>query len=269
AQVMRIALREVQLLKAVNHPNIIKLQCAFRTPSGRVCMAFEYGGKSAHQLRETRFPHGIPEQLLQRFAFQLVQALRYLHLQKIVHRDVKPANVLVDAAGVLRLCDFGFARHLPAADGYISGGADSNVDVPLTPYVITRWYRSPEVLLGMKYGTPTDIWSLGCTLAELAIGEPLVPGTSSLDQIGRITALLGPLPTHMTARVAHALKHGGAAAAPAGSTVAAAAAGNDTPLRRRLGARLVPELVDLVEACLRIDPRDRPTAEQLLSMPYF
>ncbi|GIM01082.1 hypothetical protein Vretimale_5933 [Volvox reticuliferus] len=273
---MQIALREVQLLKAVSHPNIIKLQSAFRTPSGRVCMVFEYGGKSTHQLLETRFPRGFSQPLLRRLTFQIVQALCYLHSRKIIHRDVKPANILVDSEGVLRLCDFGFARYLSgsanseavllsATRNNNGDGSDGGDDSGLwTPYVITRWYRAPEVLLGMPYGTPTDVWSLGCTLAELATGEPLFPGTSSLDQIGRIAALLGPLPNHMAARVTGKPRSG--VALPADGKVAVSAA---EALRQRLRPQQGAEFLELLTACLRTDPRDRPTVEQLLRMPYL
>ncbi|GIL45083.1 hypothetical protein Vafri_2023 [Volvox africanus] len=279
-KVMQIALREVQLLKAVSHPNIIKLQSAFRTPSGRVCMVFEYGGKSTHQLLETRFPGGFPQPLLQRLTFQIVQALRYLHSQKIIHRDIKPANILVDSEGVLRLCDFGFARYLsstnnPGAvlssttrDGNDAGGDGGGDSRLWTPYVITRWYRAPEVLLGMPYGAQADVWSLGCTLAELAIGKPLLPGTSSLDQIGLIADLIGPLPNHMTARVTFPPtdKLCSGVAVPVGGKVAPAAA---EALRQRLGPQHGAEFLDLLTACLKIDPRERPTVEQLLRMPYL
>ncbi|GLI64843.1 hypothetical protein VaNZ11_008145 [Volvox africanus] len=279
-KVMQIALREVQLLKAVSHPNIIKLQSAFRTQSGHVCMVFEYGGKSTHQLLETRFPGGFPQPKLQRLTFQIVQALRYLHSRKIVHRDVKPANILVDSEGVLRLCDFGFARYLSGStnpeavllsttrDGNDPVGDGSGDSGLWTPYVITRWYRAPEVLLGMPYGAQADVWSLGCTLAELAIGEPLLPGTSSVDQIGLIANLLGPLPNHMTSRVTFPptdkLRSG--AALPAGGKVAPAAV---EALRQRLGPDHGAEFLDLITACLKTDPRGRPTMEQLLGMPYL
>ncbi|GFR48499.1 hypothetical protein Agub_g10398, partial [Astrephomene gubernaculifera] len=201
-KVMRIALREVQVLGSLDHPNVIKLRSAFRSPSGRVSMVFDYGGKSAQQLLESRFPNGVPQPLHKRLAFQLTQALRYLHARQVVHRDVKPANILIDSAGTLRLCDFGFARYTMMASSPSSQQAptDPRVAEPLTPYVITRWYRAPEVLLGMSYGSAVDIWSLGCTLAELATGRPLLPGSSSLDQLARVEELLGPLPYDMVVR---------------------------------------------------------------------
>lgn len=78
---------------------------------------------------------------------------------------------------MVKLCDFGFAR-------YVRGGAPADAaDEPLTSYVITRWYRPPEVLAGQRYTTAVDIWAVGCIFAEMLTGYPLFPGTSTLDQM--------------------------------------------------------------------------------------
>ncbi|KAG2499704.1 hypothetical protein HYH03_002639 [Edaphochlamys debaryana] len=256
---MRIALREVQVLSSLSHVNIVKLHKAFRTPSGRVCMVFGYGGTSGQQLIETGHTFGLPPPLLKRLAFQLVHSLRYLHANKVLHRDVKPANVLVDSDGVLRLCDFGFAR-------YVSDGAPDPAvrgSERLTPYVVTRWYRAPEVLIGMPYGPAADIWSLGVTLAELATGEPLLPGESSLDQLCRIVAATGPLPGRMAAYLSRELR------ATPGLQPPRTWPANSGSLRSRLGGRLPAPLLELLVACLQQDPNNRPSAAELLKMPYF
>ncbi|KXZ52364.1 hypothetical protein GPECTOR_10g998 [Gonium pectorale] len=147
--IKNLALREVRMLRSLDHPAIVPLLDAFRSASGRV----------------------------------------YL----VTHRDIKPANVLLDVSGGVKLCDLGYAR------SFSCGVRGSEA---MSPYVVTRWYRSPEVLAGCEYGPAADIWALGCTLAELATGAPLFPGISSADQLWRIMRCVGSLPAGQLARVA-------------------------------------------------------------------
>lgn len=101
---------------------------------------------------------------------------------QIMHRDVKPENVLVSPRGVIKLCDFGFAR-------IVTGPNESCTD-----YVATRWYRAPELLVGdPRYGRAVDTWAAGCLYAEMLTGEPIFPGDSDVDQLFRITRVLGKL----------------------------------------------------------------------------
>ncbi|EFJ47627.1 hypothetical protein VOLCADRAFT_32503, partial [Volvox carteri f. nagariensis] len=96
---------------------------------------------------------------------------------QIIHRDIKPANLLLDDAGVLKLCDFGSARSVNGCQSPNRGQI---------PFVTTRWYRPPEVITSTLYGYAADVWSFGCTVAELASGRPLLPGSSDADQMIRI-----------------------------------------------------------------------------------
>ncbi|MBZ3888024.1 Cyclin-dependent kinase-like 2 [Sciurus carolinensis] len=113
-------------------------------------------------------------------------AMREIKLLKIIHRDIKPENILVSQSGVVKLCDFGFARTL-AAPGEV-----------YTDYVATRWYRAPELLVGdVKYGKAVDVWAIGCLVTEMFMGEPLFPGDSDIDQLYHIMMCLGNLiPRH-------------------------------------------------------------------------
>lgn len=107
---------------------------------------------------------------------------------QIIHRDVKPENVLVSSLGVVKLCDFGFAR-LISLNGE-----------PCTEYVATRWYRAPELLVGeMNYGPPVDIWAIGCLFAEMMTGDPLFPGESDIDQLYIIMKMMGKHQTYICA----------------------------------------------------------------------
>lgn len=102
---------------------------------------------------------------------------------QVIHRDIKPENVLVSRLGVIKLCDFGFAR--PYAE-----------NETFTDYVATRWYRSPELLVGdPRYGKEVDIWATGCLYAEMMTGEPLFPGESDVDQLFQIVRVLGKVNT--------------------------------------------------------------------------
>jgi cyclin-dependent kinase-like len=104
-----------------------------------------------------------------------------LHSHDIVHRDVKPENLLVSSNGLLKVCDFGFARSL-----------QKNSSAVYTDYVSTRWYRSPELLVGdANYSKPVDIWAIGCIYAEMLTGIPLFPGDSDIHTLKLIIDMLG------------------------------------------------------------------------------
>jgi len=96
-----------------------------------------------------------------------------MHRNRIVHRDIKPENLLLSASGLLKVCDFGFARELSSEKNFL-----------YTDYVSTRWYRAPELLVGdAAYDESVDIWAVGCILAELFNGQPLFPGESDLHTL--------------------------------------------------------------------------------------
>lgn len=111
---------------------------------------------------------------------QLLRGLKYLHSANILHRDLKPGNLLINANCELKICDFGLAR------------TSSSQGQFMTEYVVTRWYRAPELLLCCdNYGTSIDVWSVGCIFAELLGRKPIFPGTECLNQIKLIINILG------------------------------------------------------------------------------
>lgn len=115
---------------------------------------------------------------LQYIIWQILCGVDFLHSHRIVHRDLKPQNLLVTKDDVVKLTDFGLAR---IYEFYTL----------LTSVVVTLWYRSPEVLMGLSYATPVDIWSCGCIFAELFLRKPLFPGQYEMDQLSRIFDVIG------------------------------------------------------------------------------
>ena len=116
--------------------------------------------------------------------YQTLKCLKYMHSADVLHRDLKPSNLLLNAECHIKVADFGLARSI----------ASTEDDTPpmLTDYVATWWYRAPEILLGStKYTKGVDMWSLGCILAELLLGKPFFPGTSTLNQLDRIMEVTG------------------------------------------------------------------------------
>lgn len=113
------------------------------------------------------------------YMIQTLQGLDYLHFNWILHRDLKPNNLLVNSEGVLKIGDFGLAKFF---------GSPNRIN---THQVVTRWYRAPELLYGARlYGTGIDMWAVGCILAELLLRVPFLPGESDLDQLTRIFQVL-------------------------------------------------------------------------------
>lgn len=112
--------------------------------------------------------------------YQLVLGINFCHMHRVMHRDLKPQNLLIDQTGLLKIADFGLARAF---------------SIPLPQYtheVVTLWYRAPEVLLGAKkYSTPLDVWSIGAIFAEMANKKPLLPGDSEFDQLMKTFQLFG------------------------------------------------------------------------------
>jgi cell division cycle 2-like len=179
-------LREARCLEACRgHPCLVELRAAhLEGPPGGAGGAFlvmEYAGRSlAEVVREDRAGRAFTEAEARRVVRRLLEGAAAMHARGVLHRDLKPDNVLLDARGGVKICDFGLSR-AAAAD-----------DAPLTPGVATLWYRAPELILGSRdYDAGVDTWAIGCIMAELLAGAPLFPGRSEMDQLNRVFDTLG------------------------------------------------------------------------------
>ncbi|XP_039755779.1 serine/threonine-protein kinase ICK [Pararge aegeria] len=235
-------LREVKSLKKLNHANIVKLREVIRE-NDTLYFVFEYMRGNLYQLiRDAERP--FPEPVLRNILYQVLQGLAHMHRHGFFHRDLKPENLLCAGPELVKIADLGLAREVRSRP-------------PYTDYVSTRWYRAPEVLLhDTHYGAPIDLWALGCIMAELYTGRPLFPGSSEIDQLHRIAAVLGA-----------------PAQWPAGLALAAALrfrfpGGAGVPLARVVAGASAPAAA-LLAALLRYAPPERPSAPQALRFPYF
>lgn len=176
--VNRTALREIKLLQEVSHINLIGLLDVFGHKSN-ISLVFDFMDTDLEQLINDTSIVFLPSQV-KNLMIQTLTGLEYLHNHWILHRDLKPNNLLLNVDGVLKIADFGLARFF---------GSPNRI---YTHQVVTRWYRAPELLLGARnYGTGVDIWAIGCILAELLRRAPLFPGESDLDQLSKIIDILG------------------------------------------------------------------------------
>uniref|UniRef100_A0A8C5NCJ0 Cyclin-dependent kinase 17-like n=1 Tax=Gouania willdenowi TaxID=441366 RepID=A0A8C5NCJ0_GOUWI len=172
------AIREVSLLKDLKHANIVTLHDIIHTEKS-LTLVFEYLDKDLKQYMDD-CGNILSMYNVKIFLYQILRGLAYCHRRKVLHRDLKPQNLLINDRGELKLADFGLAR------------AKS---VPTKTYsneVVTLWYRPPDVLLGSsEYSTQIDMWGVGCIFYEMAAGRPLFPGSTVEDELHLIFRLLG------------------------------------------------------------------------------
>ncbi|PWY85654.1 Pkinase-domain-containing protein [Aspergillus sclerotioniger CBS 115572] len=191
------ALREVKLLKMLSHTNILHLrEMAVERSKGEgrkkpsMYMVTPYMEHDLSGLLENPAVH-FTEAQIKCYMLQLLEGLRYLHENRILHRDMKAANLLISNRGILQIADFGLARPYeepPPRPG--KGGGEARRDY--TTLVVTRWYRPPELLLQLRrYTTAIDMWGVGCVFGEMFKGRPILAGNSDLNQAQLIFNLVG------------------------------------------------------------------------------
>ena len=244
--------RELKMLQMLKHDNVVDFQEAFIYKEN-LFLVFEYVEKNLLEVLE-KYPEGLNPKLIRSFVFQMCKAVHYLHMKNIIHRDVKPENLLVDENMNLKLCDFGFARKISLNQ------ENNNVDA-MTDYVATRWYRSPELLLSNGiYGPEVDYWAIGCIMGELADGNPMFPGENEVDQLDCIIKVLGNLPSDLENMFYSNEIYNGKDLLQVS---------RPESLERRYFGKLGPTAIDFMKGLLQLDPNKRLNDENVFKHKYF
>jgi len=183
-------LREVKLLQQFDHENIVKILDLYPPESQQFDDVYIVQELMEMDLtRVIRSKEALSEEHYRWFTHQTLCGVHYMHSMDVVHRDLKPGNILVNRDCTIKICDFGLARGAVDRD---SGASTDNTSSKLTEYVVTRYYRAPEVVLvASEYGKAVDIWSVGCILCELILRKQIFKGKDHLDQIRQILEILG------------------------------------------------------------------------------
>ncbi|XP_030529369.1 shaggy-related protein kinase alpha-like [Rhodamnia argentea] len=245
--------RELQTMRLLDHPNVVFLKHCFFSTSEKdelyLNLVLEYVPETVHRVIKhyNKLNQRMPLIYVKLYAYQIFRALSYIHRSiGVCHRDIKPQNLLVNPhTHQLKLCDFGSAKVLVKGEPNIS-------------YICSRYYRAPELIFGAtEYTAAIDIWSAGCVLAELLLGQPLFPGESGVDQLVEIIKVLGTPtreeikcmnPNYTEFKFPQIKAH---------------------PWHKIFHTRMPPEAVDLVSRLLQYSPNLRCTALDALIHPFF
>ena len=179
--------REFRILQKLNHSNIVKLIDVFadsreddKVKPFDIYFAFEYMDHDLTGLLQSKFKFSEP--IIKSFVKQMLEGLKYLHSLNVIHRDIKSANMLVSRKGVVKIADFGLARQIHDVE---------HKSKKLTSNVVTRWYKCPELLMGMSYNYAVDVFGIGIICGELYKRKPLLPGLNDQDQLQKIFDFVG------------------------------------------------------------------------------
>lgn len=239
----RTAIREIKFLRDLSHPNVISLLDVFGTKSN-VSLVFDFMDTDLEVIIKDPKIVLTPGHI-KAYTIMTLQGLEYLHSNWILHRDLKPNNLLINSDGILKLGDFGLAKNY---------GSPNKV---YSHQVVTRWYRAPELIYGAKiYSTGIDIWAVGCILAELLLRVPFLPGETDLDQLSQIFKVLGSPSEEdwpYVSTLAHYVEFKHMPAIPFRDIFTAA--GDD--------------LITVISRMLALNPLKRCTCKEALKMEYF
>jgi len=245
--------RELQIMGMLDHPSVVTLKHCFYSKGEKpddifLNLVMEYIPETIHRTlrNHTKAKKLVPIMYTKVYMYQVCRAIAYIHSLGICHRDIKPQNLLLNTrTHDVKLCDFGSAKILIKGE-------------PNVAYICSRYYRAPELVFeATEYTTKIDVWSLGCVMAELLLGNPLFPGDSGVDQLIEIIKILGTPtkeeikamnPNHTSFKFPQIKAH---------------------PWQKVFRNKAPPNAVDLVSKFLRYKPDSRLDPFEALAHPFF
>nr|AAB28423.1 Cdc2D57 product {P element-induced G to R mutation at residue 148} [Drosophila melanogaster, Peptide Mutagenesis, 297 aa] [Drosophila melanogaster]AAP13987.1 cdc2-like kinase [Drosophila melanogaster] len=240
------AIREISLLKELKHENIVCLEDVLMEEN-RIYLIFEFLSMDLKKYMDSLpVDKHMESELVRSYLYQITSAILFCHRRRVLHRDLKPQNLLIDKSGLIKVADFRLGR---------------SFGIPVRIYtheIVTLWYRAPEVLLGSpRYSCPVDIWSIGCIFAEMATRKPLFQGDSEIDQLFRMFRILKTPTEDIWPGVTSLPDYKNTF--PCWST---------NQLTNQL-KNLDANGIDLIQKMLIYDPVHRISAKDILEHPYF
>ncbi|TID16220.1 hypothetical protein CANINC_004218 [Pichia inconspicua] len=243
--------REIGLLQSFDHQNIVGLS-EIMVEKNQVFMVFPYMNHDLSgilQQSQIQISHGEKKNIF----LQLLKGIDYLHTKRVIHRDIKGSNILIDNQGILKITDFGLARKMKNIN-------EKLISPNYTNRVITLWYRPPEILLGSTdYGREVDIWGIGCILLELFTRKAIFQGTNEIDQLLKVYDVMGTI-TVDDWPDAYKLPW---------FEILRPNFKSESKFHEKFGNILSKECYNLAVELLRMNPNKRITAKDALKHAYF
>jgi serine/threonine protein kinase len=237
------AKKQYEILSKFNHENIHKVIDMFIAPNKNQYLITPYYQNNLYNYTSKK----LPEKVIKQIIFQVVCGVNYLHSLKYIHRDIKPDNILISSEGKIILTDFDLCRQ-----------ESKGKDDPMTRTAVTLYYRAPELFFGDSYyGNKIDIWSIGCVFAELIIGKPLFKANNELGTLSNIIETIGCPSEENWPGVSQLPNY-------------LPFTGGEFKLGKMLEeGGLSKEGIDIVTKMLMLDPKKRPSCEEILKDEYF